>query len=117
MMNKVLVTGGGGYIGSHACKALRNRGYQPVTFDNFSTGWRDAVKFGPMEEGDLTDRARIMEAMAKHEPVAVMHFAALSDVGDHDAAAVFGQPSGDGEAQPARAARAGDDGGLALQPH
>ena len=45
----VLVTGGGGYIGSHCCKALRRAGYLPVTFDNFVTGWREAVRFGPLE--------------------------------------------------------------------
>ena len=44
----ILVTGGAGYIGSHACKALRDAGYTPVTFDNLSTGWQDAVKFGPV---------------------------------------------------------------------
>ena len=42
---KVLVTGGAGYIGSHACKALKQSGLIPVTFDNLVTGWRDAVKF------------------------------------------------------------------------
>ncbi|WP_375687450.1 UDP-glucose 4-epimerase GalE [Pseudooceanicola sp. LIPI14-2-Ac024] len=81
-MATVLVTGGAGYIGSHACKALRNAGHVPVTFDNISTGWRDAVKFGPFEEGDLTDRARLDAVFAKHKPVAVMHFAALSQVGE-----------------------------------
>ncbi|OWU86276.1 UDP-glucose 4-epimerase [Oceanicola sp. 22II-s10i] len=81
-MTKVLVTGGAGYIGSHACKALKAAGFTPVTFDNFVTGWRDAVKFGPCEEGDLTDRARLDAVFATHAPVAVMHFAALSQVGE-----------------------------------
>lgn len=81
-MKTILVTGGAGYIGSHACKALKAAGYMPVTFDNFDTGWRDAVKFGPYEEGDLLDRARLDEVFAKHKPVAVMHFAALSQVGE-----------------------------------
>jgi len=78
----VLVTGGAGYIGSHACKALRAAGFIPVTFDNLETGWQDAVKFGPFERGDLMDRARLDEVFAKYAPVAVMHFAALSQVGD-----------------------------------
>ena len=52
-MKTILVTGGAGYIGSHACKALAAAGYRPVTFDNLDTGWRDAVKYGPLEEGDL----------------------------------------------------------------
>ncbi|MBM1633007.1 UDP-glucose 4-epimerase GalE [Sulfitobacter mediterraneus] len=81
-MNKVLVTGGAGYIGSHACKALRSAGFTPVTFDNLITGWQDAVKFGPFERGDLLDRDALDAVFAKHEPIAVMHFAALSQVGE-----------------------------------
>ncbi|MEL7026590.1 MAG: UDP-glucose 4-epimerase GalE [Pseudomonadota bacterium] len=79
---KVIVTGGAGYIGSHACKALARAGHTPVTFDNLSTGWADAVKFGPFEEGDLLDQARLAEVMDTHQPAAVMHFAAFSDVGE-----------------------------------
>ena len=82
MADKVLVTGGAGYIGSHACKALAAAGYIPVTFDNLCTGWREAVKFGPFEQGDLMDRARLDEVFAAHRPIAVMHFAALSQVGE-----------------------------------
>ena len=82
MPNKVLVTGGAGYIGSHACKALAAAGYVPVTYDNLCTGWREAVKFGPFEQGDLMDRARLDEVFAAYKPVAVMHFAALSQVGE-----------------------------------
>ncbi|GGX40204.1 UDP-glucose 4-epimerase GalE [Tateyamaria omphalii] len=81
-MKHVLVTGGAGYIGSHACKALRAAGYVPVTFDNLETGWRDAVKFGPFVQGDLLDRAALDAAFARYNPVAVMHFAALSQVGE-----------------------------------
>ncbi len=81
-MTTVLVTGGAGYIGSHACKALARDGYTPVTFDNLSTGWRDAVKFGPLEEGELSDRSRLDEVFAKHKPAAILHFAALSQVGE-----------------------------------
>ncbi len=80
-MSKILVTGGAGYIGSHACKALAEAGYEPVTFDNISTGWRDAVQFGPLEEGDLRDADRIAEVVKKHQPAAVMHFASLAEVG------------------------------------
>ena len=81
-MITILVTGGAGYIGSHACKALKVAGYTPVTCDNLVTGWRDAVKFGPFEQGDLSDRARLDEVFAKYKPAAVMHFAALSQVGE-----------------------------------
>ena len=79
---KVLVTGGAGYIGSHACKALQQSGFIPVTFDNLVTGWRDAVKFGPFEQGDLLKKSDIDWVFEKHSPVAVMHFAALSQVGE-----------------------------------
>lgn len=82
MPPKILVTGGAGYIGSHACKALAAAGYVPVTYDNLCTGWRDAVRFGPFERGDLSDRARLDQVFADHQPVAVMHFAALSQVGE-----------------------------------
>ena len=50
-MAKVLVTGGAGYIGSHGCKALRAAGHEPVVFDNFRTGWKQAVKFGDVISG------------------------------------------------------------------
>ena len=53
MQQHVLVTGGAGYIGAHACKALAAAGFVPVAFDNLSTGWRDAVKYGPFVQGDL----------------------------------------------------------------
>ncbi len=81
-MTNILVTGGAGYIGSHACKALARAGYTPVTYDNLVTGWQDAVKFGPFEQGDLLDRARLDEVFAKYQPAAVIHFAALSQVGE-----------------------------------
>ena len=57
MAVKVLVTGGAGYIGSHACKALARAGFEPVVFDNLSTGWKGAVKWGPLVQGDLMDCA------------------------------------------------------------
>lgn len=81
-MVHILVTGGAGYIGSHACKALKQAGFTPVVYDNLVTGWKDAVKFGPFEQGDLTDRARLDQVFAKYQPVAVVHFAALSQVGE-----------------------------------
>ena len=77
-MTHVLVTGGAGYIGSHACKALAERGYTPVCFDNLSTGWAQAVKYGPFVQADLLDRAALDAAFAEYEPIAVMHFAAFS---------------------------------------
>jgi UDP-glucose 4-epimerase len=82
MTETVLVTGGAGYIGAHACKALARAGFRPVSFDNLSTGWEAAVRWGPLVRGDLLDRAAIDAALAEHRPVAVMHFAALSLVGE-----------------------------------
>jgi UDP-glucose 4-epimerase len=82
MADRVLVTGGAGYIGAHACKVLKRAGFEPVAFDNLSTGWSDAVRYGPLVKADLADRAALDRAFAEHRPVAVMHFAALSLVGE-----------------------------------
>ncbi|MBY3103827.1 UDP-glucose 4-epimerase GalE [Rhizobium laguerreae] len=78
----VLVVGGAGYIGSHTCLDLANKGYRPVVFDNFSNGHREFVRWGPAEEGDIRDRARLDEVLAKHKPAAILHFAALIEVGE-----------------------------------
>lgn len=78
----VLVTGGAGYVGAHACKCLAMEGFLPVAFDNLASGWPEAVRWGPLVQGDLTDRAAIDRAFAEHRPVAVMHFAARSLVGE-----------------------------------
>ena len=82
MTQHVLVTGGAGYIGAHACKALARAGFTPVAFDNLSTGWAEAVKFGPLFQGDLMDPAALDAAFAQYKPIAVLHFAALSLVGE-----------------------------------
>ncbi len=79
---RVLVTGGAGYIGSHACKALAAAGHVPVTFDNLRSGHRSAVRWGPFEHGDIADTPRLVEALRQHEIAAVMHFAALAYVGE-----------------------------------
>jgi UDP-glucose-4-epimerase GalE len=78
----VLVTGGAGYIGSHACKALAAAGYAPVVLDNFSTGNRWAVKWGPLVEGDIADRALVTKALQKFGIRAAIHFAAYAYVGE-----------------------------------
>jgi UDP-glucose-4-epimerase GalE len=78
----ILVTGGAGYIGAHCCKALSEAGFVPVCFDNLSTGHRDFVKWGPFVEGDVGDTKRLTDAIAAHQVVAVMHFAAFSQVGE-----------------------------------
>ena len=81
-MSNIIVTGGAGYIGSHACKALASAGYTPVAVDNLSLGWRDAVQFGPLEKADLLDRGRLDRIFETYRPAAVMHFGAVSDVGE-----------------------------------
>ena len=83
MTNKVIfVTGGAGYIGSHACKFLAKLGFTPVALDNLVTGWEDSVKFGPFEMVDLKNKSDIDYLFIKYKPSAVMHFAALSQVGE-----------------------------------
>ena len=82
MKKKVLVVGGAGYIGSHTCLLLSERGYEPVVFDNLSNGHEEFVRWGPFEQGDIRDRARLDEVFAKHRPEAVLHFAALIEVGE-----------------------------------
>lgn len=78
----VLVTGGAGYVGAHACLKLAEAGYRPVVFDNLSNGHEAFVRWGPLEVGDIRDRGRLAEVFSAHRPAAVMHFAALIEVGE-----------------------------------
>jgi UDP-arabinose 4-epimerase len=78
----ILVTGGAGYIGSHCCKALSEAGYNPVCFDNFSTGHPHFVRWGPAVKGDVRDVDLLVETFRTHDIIAVMHFAASSAVGE-----------------------------------
>ena len=78
----VLVTGGAGYIGSHACKALARAGYTPVTLDNFIYGHREAVRWGPLVEGDIADDLLLRRILVDYDIGAVMHFAAYAYVGE-----------------------------------
>lgn len=82
MREKVLVTGGAGYIGSHACKALAGAGFVPITYDNLSIGNSWAVRWGPLELGDILDTARLHEVCRTHRPAALLHFAAFALVGE-----------------------------------
>jgi UDP-glucose-4-epimerase GalE len=77
----ILVTGGAGYLGSHCCRALDAAGYQPVCYDNFSTGHQSFVT-GPLVTGDIADKTTLARAFAEHDIIAVMHFAASSLVGE-----------------------------------
>ncbi len=80
--NNVLVTGGAGYIGSHACKALAAAGHTPVTLDNLVYGHRSAVRWGPFVEGDLGDVQLVRNVLRDHVIEAVMHFAGYAYVGE-----------------------------------
>lgn len=78
----ILVTGGAGYVGAHACKALAQAGWLPITYDNLLHGHAEAVQWGPLEHGDLADRARLDFVLQTYSPSAVMHFAAFTSVGE-----------------------------------
>lgn len=78
----IFVTGGAGYIGSHACKMLRHAGFNPIAIDCLNTGNLNAVKYGPFENINLLDKIELNNTFLKYRPTAVMHFAALSQVAE-----------------------------------
>lgn len=82
MKGAVLVTGGAGYIGSHVCKALAQAGAIPVCYDTMEKGHEWAVKWGPLELGDIGDEIRLDQVIARHKPVAVVHLAGYIEVGE-----------------------------------
>ena len=90
-VQRVLVAGGAGYIGSHAAKALRKAGREPVVFDDLSSGHEHAVRWGPLVRGDIRDAEAVRAAIRQHRPDAVMHFAARIEVGEgeHNPAAFY----------------------------
>ena len=77
---RVLVTGGAGYVGSHALRVLRQRGHDVVVYDNFSTGHECVVQGVPLVRGDIADRQTLLPALRGCQ--AVMHFAAFINVGE-----------------------------------
>ena len=81
-MNKILVTGGAGYIGSQTCKLLKLAGYEPVTYDNLSNGNQSFVKWGALIVGELHDTSRLINVLKECNPIAVIHFAASAYVGE-----------------------------------
>lgn len=81
MRTSILVTGGAGYIGSHTCKALYDAGFHPVVYDDLSNGHREAVRWGPLVEGDVRDASSLSRAMREHGIGGVIHFAGLIEVG------------------------------------
>jgi UDP-glucose-4-epimerase GalE len=78
----ILVVGGAGYIGAHMCKLLAAKGFVPVVLDNLSTGHRNAVKWGPLVEGNMGDPVVLDRIFSDYAIAAVMHFAAFINVGD-----------------------------------
>lgn len=78
----ILVTGGAGYIGSHINKKLHQNGYGTVVFDNLVYGHREAVKWGTLEVGDLSDTDKLEDIFMKYNIDAVFHFAAYAYVGE-----------------------------------
>jgi UDP-glucose 4-epimerase len=90
-MKNILVTGGAGYIGSHTCLALAKRGFAPIAFDNLVNGHREFVNWGPLEIGDIRDKEQLEAVIRKYQPAAIVHFAALTEVGQsfRDPAAFF----------------------------
>jgi len=82
MKKMILVAGGAGYIGSHVCKAVAASGYVPVTFDNFITGRRDLVRFGPLVEASVTNIAAVCEAITTYNIEAVIDLAGSIDVAE-----------------------------------
>lgn len=81
-MIAILVTGGAGYVGAHASKALARAGYLPVTFDNLSTGHESFVRWGPLVQGDIREKAAVLKAIRDYKTEAVLHFAASAYVGE-----------------------------------
>lgn len=78
----VLVTGGAGYVGSHACKALAQNGHIPVVLDNLIYGHEWAVKWGPFYKGDIRNTELVRDIIRKENIEACMHFAAFAYVGE-----------------------------------
>ncbi|HEY2381443.1 MAG TPA: UDP-glucose 4-epimerase GalE [Terriglobia bacterium] len=78
----ILVTGGAGYIGSHTVLALKSAGFQPLIFDNFSTGHRFFVKDTPLFEGDICRPEDLEHAFRQHRIDGVLHFAGRALVGE-----------------------------------
>ncbi len=78
----ILVTGGAGYIGSHAAKAASLQGHDVLVLDNLSYGHREFAKWGSFEEADLADLPRLHQIFAQYPIKAVMHFAGFAYVGE-----------------------------------
>lgn len=81
-LKRILIVGGAGYIGSHAAKAVRAAGREPIVFDDMSCGREHAVRWGPLVRGDIRSADAVRAAIRHHKPDAVMQFAARIEVGE-----------------------------------
>ena len=81
-MKNILVIGGAGYIGSHCVKMLKGKGYNPIVYDNLSTGHKQALKGIKFVKGDLGDKKKLAKTFKVYDIDAVMHFAAFIEVGE-----------------------------------
>jgi UDP-glucose 4-epimerase len=82
VLKRILVTGGAGYVGSHVVKALGEKGFTVLVYDNLSNGYRDAILHGELTVGDLADAKLLDRTVKEFRPDAVMHFAAFIEVGE-----------------------------------
>ncbi|MFA7431474.1 MAG: UDP-glucose 4-epimerase GalE, partial [Rhodospirillaceae bacterium] len=81
-MTAIMITGGAGYIGSHVCKAVAAAGYTPVTFDDLSRGHAEAVRWGPLVVGNISDGTALDDAFRNHQIAGIIHLAAFAYVGE-----------------------------------
>ena len=77
----ILITGGAGYVGSHANKLFNISGLDTIVYDNLSNGYKDLVKWGEFIEGDLCDIDKLDSIFKKFNIDSVIHFAAFAYVG------------------------------------
>jgi UDP-glucose-4-epimerase GalE len=82
MTHTILVTGGAGFIGSTACKALAKEGFTPIVLDNLSTGYKEFIKWGPHIDADMANEEAVREIFSRFNPSAILHFAAFINVGE-----------------------------------
>ena len=82
MNNKIIVTGGAGYIGSHICKQLKKKKFQPIVLDNFSSGLKNNIKWGKYYNVDLNNKIKLNKILKKEKPTAIIHMAGNIEAGE-----------------------------------